>query len=422
MGEPGARPRPRLERLLVAWPWRSGTGRPGHRRLAGQPFPGGLPCPGRGRAGRGRDGLSAGGVTPSADATLSEDGVARVGAAASFDWLLDPWGGQAARLRAARARALAAGAEARAAELLTLLSLGTAYVDLRHAEALRGLRLAEQGRRREALNLYRSLEQAGEATRLDIVRNRARIAEIDVALPGLASDIAAARAQIALLLGRSASEPLSLADRPQPLPRLAPDVGVPTDLLRNRPDIHAAELAYAAAVADIDTARAALYPSLSLSGVIGYDVTDGRGAGRAVFGPSLRFPALPASGARAEVRRRHALATEAHALWQQTVLEAVAEVETALAAYRAAHAARGAAERAVALNREARTLTLDLVREGARTLTDLIEVETSLAAAERQLVAARRDAGRSFVALNVRLGVGRGADASGQTAEARPVR
>jgi len=345
-------------------------------------------------------------VTGRADGQLSRGGSARVGVTATLDWLLDPWGGRRARLRAALAEADAAEAERAAAELAVLLEVSTGYVELRHQQRVAALRRDSRARRQDTLALFNRLKQAGEATRLDPLRIRSQIAEIDAELPGLDATVTARRADLAALTGRSAAHAAPLPPRGQPVPGLAPDLGIPADLLRNRPDIRAAELAYAAAVARIDAARAALYPTLSLGGTIGLDLSDGRVGRQALFGPALTLPALPRGPVRAELARRHALATAAHAEWQALVVDAIAEVETALAAWRAAGATRQAAARSVRLSREALGATEELIEAGLITLTDLVTVEDQLSNAERGLADANRDVALQFVILNVRLGAG----------------
>lgn len=321
-------------------------------------------------------------------------------------WLLDPWGGRAARLRAATARAEVAEAERDAGQLLLLLNLGQAYVDLRYLEKLLVLRQKERAGRVETLGMFRTLAEAREATQLQLVRSRARIADIDAALPKLRADVQSKRNEIAVLLGEQPGKLGPLAATGQPVPHLSPEVGVPADLLRNRPDIRAAERAYYAAVADIDEAEAALYPSLSLSGTLSVNALGLASGSEYFFGPALTLPALPQGPARAEVDRRRSVARQAHITWQSTVLGAVAEVENALIDYQAASQSVAAADRAVALNRQTLEMTRDVVRQGDATLGDLIDAEQALAAAEQNRAETVRRLGLSFVALNVRLGAG----------------
>lgn len=378
------------------------------------------------------------GQVPAAASLRASAGVQREGASdeptrtsgtadLGFDWLLDPWGGRRAELRAAGARIEAAEAEARAAQLLLLLNLGTAYVDLRYRQQLLALGRAEVRGRDRTLALTRSMEAAQSATRLEILRSEARVAAIRATLPALEADVAARQAEIAVLVGVSPGAlPADLhADlhaalgraTPQPRPALPADIGIPADLLRNRPDIVAAEQRYYAALADVDAARAALYPRLSLGGTLSANALQRRGSGSTYFfGPSLQFPALPAGPARAAVEARHARAREAHAAWRIAVLDAILEVETALLDYRAQTAALRQAERAARLSREVVDLTREVFAARNATLGDLIDAEQALAEADRALADTRLRVAQGFVALNIRLGSGNAATAAADPA------
>ena len=322
-----------------------------------------------------------------------------------FGWILDPWGERASRRRAAGARAEAAEAERDSAQLLVLLSLGQAYVDLRYSETLLALRERERGRRLETLDMVRQLSAVEEATRLQLVRAQARVADIDAALPRLRAAVTARRNEIAVLTGRQPGT-IEVPAGGQPVPRMSPEIGVPADLLRNRPDIRVAERAYYAAVAEIDQAEAARYPSLSLGGTLSVNAIGAASGGSYVFGPALNLPVPLDGSANAEVQRRQSLARQAHTEWRSTVLGAILEVENALVDYRAVHLSVEAAARAVRLNRETLSLTRDLVRRGDATLNELIDAEQALSDAELTRAETLQQLGRSFVALNVRLGAG----------------
>lgn len=325
-----------------------------------------------------------------------------------LSWLLDPYGGRQAQRRAAAARLELAEAETAAARLLVLSDLSRAYLDLRYRQRLLALRATELAGRRRTLGLTRDLAAVSSATRLDIARAEARVAEIEAELPQVRAEIEGAKAQIAVLAGAAPGAlPVDLAPAPQPRPGLAPEVGIPADLMRNRPDIRIAERSYYAAVAEIDVARAEIYPSLSLTGQITLNALEGgHGAAEYLLGPALRFPTLPPGAAQAAVLARHARARQAHLDWKATVLGALGDVETALAAYRASTEALSAAARAARLYGEAVTLTRAVFDRGEATLSDLIDAENDLSDANDRLALTLYRQGLAFVDLNVQLGSG----------------
>mgnify|MGYP002777945722 FL=1 len=334
------------------------------------------------------------------------EGTARLG----LSFLLDPWGGRRQTLRAAEARLDAAEAEVEAARLLLLLNVANAYLDLRYRQRLVALAESDLSGRQDTLALTQRLGRSEAATRIELARAEARVAEARAELPGLRAAVAGGLAQVAVLAGAAPGalppdlQALLAAPAAQPVPGLRPDVGIPADMLRSRPDLRVAEASYRAALAEVGEAEAALYPSLSLTGLLSLDLA---GGGLDYFlGPSLALPALPGDGRRAAVSAASARARQAHETWRQTALVALAEVETALAQYEAATAAAAAAAQAARLHREARDLTRRVYEEGEATFGDLVAAEEAVAQADRRLAGLRLQQAQAFAALNVRLGIG----------------
>lgn len=339
------------------------------------------------------------------------DGV-QVPSRIGLTWVLDPWGARRNELRAAGADVEAADAKADAAQLLVLLNLGNAYADLRYRQRLLILARQDLGRSERTLGLTRTQLAARSATRLDVTRAEARVAEIRSQLPGLAAACAGRINEIAVLVGQAPGRlPADLARalttvKPQPVAGMAADVGIPADLLRNRPDIRIAERRYYAAVARIGVAEAAQYPTLSLTGLITVDGIGNSNNSEYYFGPSLQLPALSPATAKARIAQRHSLARSAYTEWKSTVLSAILEVENALATQAATQAALGAAARAARLYREAEQLTADLVDQNEGTFADLIDAQQDVAASERSLAGLRFEQAQNFVTVNVQLGAG----------------
>ena len=325
-----------------------------------------------------------------------------------FEWLLDIYGARRAQLEAASARVTAADAEVDAARLLLLLNLTNAYIDLRFEQTSLNLRRSELRSRQQTLDMVQTLVNANAATRIDLVRAQALVAETRATLPGTEAAIARLKNEIAVLSGRQPGEAgPDLNNRTtQPRATLSPKVGIPADLLRNRPDIRVAERNYYAALRDVRTAQAALYPQLSLGGTLSLASLSGDRSTDYIFGPALRLPILPPTAGRASVQLRESRVRQAHTLWRLTVLEAIGDVESALSDYAASRRARSAAQETVNLYAEALRLTRDSVGQEGATVRDLIDAEQNLAAANAGLAAALRQMGRSYIALNISLGAG----------------
>ncbi|SHL66697.1 outer membrane protein, multidrug efflux system [Roseovarius marisflavi] len=333
----------------------------------------------------------------------------RANASLGFEWILDIYGGRRAQIDAAGARIEVADAEVDAAQLLLLLNIANAYVDLRYQQTALQLRRSELKSRRQTLNLIERLQQGSAATKVDVVRAQALVSETRADIPETKAAIDAAKNELAVLLGKVPGALQINLDGPvrQPRVSLSPEVGIPADLLRNRPDIRVAERSYYASFRDVAGARADLYPQLSLSGTI-TSATLSAARPEYFFGPVLQFPILPNSSNRAKVEQRQSLVRQAHTQWRLTVLEAIRDVETSLADYSASLSAQRAAEETVRLYKEVVTLTRQIVTGDGATIRDLIDAEQNVATANTTLAATLNRVGRSFVALNVNLGSGHG--------------
>lgn len=356
-------------------------------------------------------------LSPQADVTTSgtdrTDRATTASATLGLSWMLDPYGTRRAEVRAADAGIEAADAEEDAARLLVLFNMANAYTNLRQSQQTLAQNHKELKRRQDTLALTRTLRDAQSATRLETTRSRARVAEIRAELPNQEATVTANLNAIAVLAGvapgnlPSEVQAALVHKKNQPRSQLTPDVGIPADLLRNRPDIRIAERLYYVAVEEIGIARAALYPQLSLSGAITLNALGGRTSGTEYFfGPTVQFPTLPTKQARATVKARHSAARQAHAQWKSTVLTAILEVENALVNYQAASTALGSAQQARRLYRETLSLTRNVFENGEATLGDLIDAEQALSQADQTVINLRAQHALSFIELNVRLGAG----------------
>jgi outer membrane protein, multidrug efflux system len=325
-----------------------------------------------------------------------------------LSWLLDPYGARREQMKAAGARIEVADAELDAARLLLLVNVANSYVDLRYFQEVLAIRNQEIRGRRRTVALVNTLLEQNSATRLDLVRAEARLSAAEAAVPTAQSAIRAQQYLIAGLLGLPpGAMDIGLdGSGHQPRPGMAVDVGIPADLLRNRPDIRIAERLYYASVADAGAAAADLYPKLSLTGSISLTSIGGTEGSSYVFGPSLVLPSLPTKGGRAAVKARESRARQALISWKSTVTGALGEVETAIVSYSANSKAVGASQKTVRLYREAVDLTRDLISKDGATIRDLLDSEESVVDSELVLAENRRQLARSFISLNVGLGSG----------------
>ncbi len=213
-----------------------------------------------------------GGINASASRSRDDDGVIEndSGAGLSGGFVLDLFG--QARSSGARAAAQADAAEfdVGAVRLAYLADVIGNYIDARFFQAAAAITRRSLATRRETLELIEGRAAVGEATELELAQAQSILANAEAVLPGLEAGFNASAIRIAALIGRTPDEVIGQLQRgaPQPRPRGNLAVGVPADLIRNRPDVRSAERAFAAAVAEVGISEANLYPSLSILGSI----------------------------------------------------------------------------------------------------------------------------------------------------------
>jgi NodT family efflux transporter outer membrane factor (OMF) lipoprotein len=251
-------------------------------------------------------------------------------------WELDLFGGDSRAVEAAQARGQGAEWTVRDVKVSLTAEVARAYFQYRLVQArlvLTDRRAAEQ---RDSLATVAARIHNGLATTIDQRRAEQRLAATAAARQALLADREAQLQALAVLLAQPASAIESRlgaaaadADAP-PVP-----AGLPSELLRRRPDVRAAERRLAAATADIGAATADLYPKLTLTG--GLDLVSsslGSLISLNSLQPSaaarLAFPLLDGGVRRATVDLRGAQRDEAYAAYQGVVLAALRDVEVAL--------------------------------------------------------------------------------------------
>lgn len=224
------------------------------------------------------------------------------------------------------------------ARLAFLSSLVSTYLDLRYYQQAMALTRQTIASQSETLSLARNRAAAGAATSLEVAQAEAAYEQARAQLPGLESGYYASLYAIATLLAVPVQEiqgPLQTGGG-QPLPRGASNPGVPADLLRNRPDVRAAERDYAAAVAGVGVSTAQLYPSLTLAGTVTATGTNTWG-----FGPTLSIPVLNRPSLLAARDQSKAQAEQARLAWQASVLGAVEDVQSRISPVSSAVSGQG---------------------------------------------------------------------------------
>ncbi|WP_431822976.1 efflux transporter outer membrane subunit [Burkholderia sp. F1] len=351
-------------------------------------------------------GVQPGGLGRSANGNLYQAG---------FDasWEIDVFGGTRRTVESADASYEAAVAERGDAMLTLLAEIARNYVELRGAQRRLAVARDDAALQRDALALTRAQFDAGLASRLDVLRAQAQVSDTESDLPAFEADARASIYRIGALVGHPPESVLAELDTAGPIPAPVADVpiGLPSDLLKRRPDIRAAERRLAAAHARIGVAQADLYPHFSLTGVAGLQSLDASTfltmpSRYLKVGPNISWLIFDAGKVRFAVRAEAARTDEAAAVYRRTVLGALRDVETALSSYGHTQVRRDRLAAEVAADRDAVTVATRLYRQGLTDFLPVLDAERALRAADDKLAQTERDAALALVALYKALGGG----------------
>jgi outer membrane protein, multidrug efflux system len=351
-------------------------------------------------------GVPPGGLGPGAHSNLFQAG---------FDasWEIDVFGGQRRAIEAAHANYQAA-AEDRADVVLTLIAeVARDYIELRGAQRRIEVARKDLAIERDLQTLTQSLLSAGLAAQQDVLRAQAQVADIEAAIPALIADERAAGYRVAALVGRPFTETLAALASPEPIPHAVNDVpvGLPSDLLKRRPDVRAAERRIAAANARIGVATADLYPHFSLIGAAGFESLDfsaffSGSSGYYQVGPGITWRIFDAGRVRFRILAETARTDAAAAVYQRSVLDALRDVETALVAYANAQSRRTQLAAEANADADATHLAMVLYERGLESFLAVLDAERALYAADDALALSERDTALALVALYKSLGGG----------------
>lgn len=261
---------------------------------------------------------------------------------AGFDavWELDVFGGVTRRIEAATAD-LEALAEARRSVRVSLAAeLALNYVEYRSLQKRLELARANLEIQRKTLDLVRTRYQGGVAKRLEVEQATTNLEVSRARIPPLGTARERAAHRLAVLMGERPGQITSRLAPDQPVPNPPPRivVGIPADLLRRRPDIRRAERELAAQSARVGVAVADLYPRFTLNGSLRLaatefsDVLDNTSRLSSI-GPAFRWNILSGGSIRSNIEVQSEKQNQALLHYEQTVLQALEEVENAMSAY-----------------------------------------------------------------------------------------
>ncbi|WP_420479812.1 efflux transporter outer membrane subunit [Brevundimonas sp. FT23028] len=346
--------------------------------------------------------LPAGTLPPGTDAPETD----AYDAGLDVSYEVDLFGRVESTIRAARADAAAAEAALDIVRVTVAAETARAYADACSANAQIAVAERTIGLQTDTVGLTQRLLDAGSGNGLDVASARAALESTRATLPPLRAQRDGALFRLATLTGRTPAEASAAARACQTPPQLSQPipVGDGAALLARRPDIRQAERNLSAAAARVNVATADLFPRITLGGSAGVTAGDTDALGdsenfRFSFGPLISWSFPNVFAARARIEQAGASSDAALATFDQTVLTALQETETALANYAneldrrsALQSARDQAANAARLSR----LRFDA---GADSFLTVLDAERTLAAADAQLAASNAQVTTYQIAL-----------------------
>ncbi len=327
-------------------------------------------------------------------------------------WEVDFWGKFRRATEAARAELAASEAGREAIRRTLVADVVRGYFALRaldrRLESLERTRLG----REKSLELQKLRLDAGVVSEFEYRQVESDLRAAIALVPVVRQQRLAQEGALAVLLGRSPRQIFTEAvarGNPALPPGFEVPAGLPSDLLLRRPDLREAEERLHAANARIGVARAAYFPTITLTGFFGGESTS---LGDLFSGPArtwnlagnLLQPLLAGGQIRGNVAIAEARTREATELYQKAIATAFREVRDALAAQtnlREAHMAQLERERALARTSELARLRYD---NGAVSLFEVLEAERQLMAARLDAIDAERDRRNAIVNLYLAMG------------------
>jgi outer membrane protein, multidrug efflux system len=334
---------------------------------------------------------------------------------AGFDalWEVDVFGGARRGIEAARATTESAEWKYRDAQVSLSAEVAVDYLEL--CATRTQIRIVHDAidRQQDAVGLLESGQRNGFISELDVNQQRAQLANTRAQLPVLEAQARATTHALAVLLARdpeSLNAELMQADKMPETPATLP-VGLPSDLLRRRPDIRAAERSLAAATAEVGVAVADLYPKFNLLGLASFTSNSPDGLFSSdnlnKIGVGLiQWPLLQGGRTRARITLSEEQRQQAYLSYQKSVLSAVRDADDAIARLAGQHSRLDALLEA----ETAASSSLDIARSQATNglvpYLNVLYADSTLLDVQNQIAQTRLALAQSTVSLFKALGGG----------------
>jgi NodT family efflux transporter outer membrane factor (OMF) lipoprotein len=328
-------------------------------------------------------------------------------------WELDIFGRYRREIEAARYDEQATRAARNAVLVSVIADVARAYVDLRGLQVRAAVLNSATAVLRESLRIVSIRYERGITNELDVTLATRELASLEAQAAPVNAQVRAAEFTLATLLGLYPEDLEAELSAPGMVPAVpdAVDAGVPPQLLRRRPDIRQAERELAGATARIGIATANLFPSLALTGAVGFQRQSLKGqpllgehiwsVGPAAVWPLLDFGALDAQVEIADLQTRALLVR-----YRQTIQEAVREVDTSYALYGAEQVSLSRLGTALVAGQRSVTLANERYVRGVTDFLNVVDAQRQEYDLEEQYAATQVATAEQYIELYRSLGGG----------------
>lgn len=328
-------------------------------------------------------------------------------------WELDLWGRVRRSVQSAAATYEASVENYRDVLVTLLADVASTYVELRTTQQRLAYALKNAELQRGAVNLTADRRAAGLVGDLDVRQAELNLARTESVIPAYRAGEAFALHRLSVLSGELPGTLYAEYAPPQPIP-IPPatvEVGLPANLLRQRPDIRRAERRLAAQSERIGVATADLYPRFSISGNFTIDSTRtaslftwaSRGFG---VGPTFRWNLFSGGRVRSEIQGEEAATEAALARYEQAVLSGYEEVENSLVAFVQERERADALQRSVTAASESVRLVDELYRLGLTDFQNVLATQRILFEEEDKLADSRGSVAQNLIRIYRSVGGG----------------
>ena len=328
-------------------------------------------------------------------------------------WELDVFGGVRRGVEASTADLRATIEDQRAIRVTLASEVALNYLDYRGLQRQLAISRDNLVTQQRSLDVTRRRQGAGFESGLDVANAQASVASTESQIPLQVAAIRQVAHALAVLLGLEPGALLEELETEAPIPVTPPEVpvGLPSDLLRRRPDIRRAEATLHAETARLGVAIADLYPRFVLNGGVGLSgdnigALTNRNYYNWSIGPSISWPLFQGGRIRANIAIQSEAQRQAFIQYHAVILTALQEVENALVALVAEQQHRRSLVTAVEAERKAVDLSQRLYTQGEIEFVTLLVAQRALYSSEDALVQSDRSVAQNLVALYKALGGG----------------